>query len=194
MIKSALLLLLAFQQTEPSYAEQSAAIVEKMELGFKLCAKHVVGQGILSAEHKEELAGLNVLLGETPPQDVQLMSTSIFPKDTFFAKIDGEGSNVWVVTSPETPACKVSISDTNAILKARLDFTGKLASTSSWSFDKSQSGTRGGIMREALILNSGLMMVVVDGPQALAEGGKDIQAIMTVILLTPPTAQPQEQK
>jgi hypothetical protein len=169
--------------TTPSYADQAKEVSDRIELGFKLCAKHLVHEGILSVEHRDELKQLGARMVETVPQDVRDNSQHLFGNNRVFAKIGDSGSNVFIVTAPASIACRISVSDTQAALKARIDFVDQLRATSSWTYDTRRSGTANGYMKDELVIKSGHMITIVNGPQYIRDNGNGVQVFVTVALI-----------
>lgn len=173
---------LAVQAPLP-FKERVAEVSGRIELGFKLCAKHVLRDGILSADHNDQLAELGARMVEGVPQDVRDNSAPLFPKNPLFAKIGDGGSTVFVVTAVNSTACRVVVSDTDAALNARLEFVDRLRATSSWVYDTRRSGTANGYMKDELVIKSGHMITIVNGPQMTRDEGRGIQVFVTVALI-----------
>lgn len=167
----------------PNYAEQAKEVSDRIELGFKLCAKHILRDGILSLQHQGELKKLGAAMIDGVPQDVRDNSAPLFPANPLFAKIGETGSNVFIVTAVNSTACRVVVSDTQAALKARIDFVDRLRATSSWVYDTRRSGTSNGYMKDELVIKSGHMITIVNGPQYIRDEGKGIQVFVTVGLI-----------
>ena len=170
-------------EASPSYNEQAKEVSDRIELGFKLCAKHVVREGILSVEHQDELKQLGARMIDTVPQDVRENSGPLFASNPIFAKIGETGSNVYITTAPNSFACRIAVSDSQAVLKARIDFVDRLRATSSWTYDTKRSGTSNGYMKDELVINSGHMITIVNGPQYIRDNGNGIQVFITVALI-----------
>ena len=166
-----------------SYQEQAEEVRSRIELGFKLCAKHIVREGILSVQHNAELKELGVMMTDAVPQDVRANSGPLFPTKPLFAKIGETGSNVHIVTAAGSTACRVVVSDTQAALKGRIDFVDRLRATSSWVYDTRRSGTSNGLMKDELVIKSGYMITIVNGPQYIRDNGNGIQVFVTVGLI-----------
>ncbi|MFY8075117.1 MAG: hypothetical protein ACOVNK_05480 [Sphingorhabdus lacus] len=166
-----------------NFKDQVAEVSGRIELGFKLCAKHVLRDGILSVAHKNQLAELDVQMVETVPQDVRDNSAPLFPDNPLFAKIGTDGSTVFIVTAMDSTACRVVVSDTQAALNARVDFVDRLRATSSWMYDTRRSGTANGYMKDELVIKSGHMITIVNGPQMVRDEGRGIQVFVTVGLI-----------
>lgn len=179
-----LLLAPALATEAPTHFKQKVTEVSgRIELGFKLCAKHIVRDGILSVAHKDQLAELGVQMVETVPQDVRDNSAPLFPANPLFAKIGTSGSTAFIVTAVDSTACRVVISDTDAALNARIDFVDRLRATSSWTYDTRRSGTANGYMKDELVIKSGHMITIVNGPQMVRDEGRGIQVFVTVGLI-----------
>jgi hypothetical protein len=170
-------------ESPQSYNEQAKEVSDRIELGFKLCAKHVVREGILSREHQDALKQLGARVIDAVPQDIRDNSGPLFPANPVFARIGETGSNVFIVTATNSTACRVVVSDTQAALKARMDFVDRLRATSSWTYDTRRSGTANGCMKDELVINSGYMITIVNGPQYIRDEGKGIQVFVTVGLI-----------
>lgn len=181
---ASLLLAPALATEAPSnFKDQVAEVSSRIELGFKLCAKHILRDGILSVAHKNQLAELDVQMVETVPQDVRDNSAPLFPDNPLFAKIGTDGSTVFIVTAMDSTACRVVVSDTQAALNARIDFVDRLRATSSWIYDTRRSGTANGYMKDELVIKSGHMITIVNGPQMVRDEGRGIQVFVTVALI-----------
>ena len=165
------------------FKQQVTEVSGRIELGFKLCAKHIVRDGILSVAHKDQLAELGVQMVKTVPQDVRDNSAPLFPDNPLFAKIGASGSTVFIITAVDSIACRVVISDTDAALNARIDFVDRLRATSSWTYDTRRSGTANGYMKDELVIKSGHMITIVNGPQMVRDEGRGIQVFVTVALI-----------
>ena len=166
-----------------NFKDQVAEVSGRIELGFKLCAKHVLRDGILSVAHKNQLAELGVQMVETVPQDVRDNSAPLFPDNPLFAKIGTDGSTVFIITAMDSTACRVVVSDTQAALNARVDFVDRLRATSSWIYDTRRSGKANGYMKDELVIKSGHMITIVNGPQMVRDEGRGIQVFVTVGLI-----------
>ena len=167
----------------PSYTEQAKEVSDRIELGFKLCAQHILRDGILAVQHQDELNQLGARMVDSVPQDVRDNSIGLFPSDPVFAKIAESGSNVYIVTAVNSIACRIVVSDTQAALKARIDFVDRLRATSSWIYDTKRSGTANGYMKDELVIKSGYMITIVNGPQYIRDNGKGVQVFVTVALI-----------
>lgn len=165
--------------------EKPNIVADRLELGFKLCARHVVRAGILAPEHSEELASLDVQLLDNVPDDIRANTGPLFTQDRIFAKIGQDGANVYVSTAEHSSACRVIVADTNDGLRGRVKFIDDLRRTSAWTYDQRRSGTFDGMMREELILSNGLMIAIMNGPNHIANDGRGIQSFLTVALLPP---------
>ena len=166
-----------------NFKAQVAEVSGRIELGFKLCAKHVLRDGILSVAHKNQLAELGVQMVETVPQDVRDNSAPLLPDNPLFAKIGTDGSTVFIITAMDSTACRVVVSDTQAALNARVDFVDRLRATSSWIYDTRRSGKANGYMKDELVIKSGHMITIVNGPQMVRDEGRGIQVFVTVGLI-----------
>lgn len=170
-------------EAPPSFKDQVAEVSSRIELGFKLCARHILRDGILSLAYSNQLAELGVRMIETVPQDVRDNSAPLFPANPLFAKIGDSGSAVFIVTAVDSTACRVVVSNTNAALNARIDFVDRLRATSSWVYDPRRSGTANGYMKDELVIKSGYMITIVNGPQIIRDEGRGIQVFVTVALI-----------
>lgn len=183
MLLGLLLASVAASAEPPSAKEQANEISQRVELGFKLCAKHILRQGILSPQDDVALKELGARIIDTVPQDVRDNSGGLFPENPVFARIGERGSNVYIVTAVNATACRVVVSDTQDALQARLDFVDRLRATSSWIYDAKRSGTANGYMKDELVIKSGYMITIVNGPQSVRDDGKGIQVFVTVGLI-----------
>jgi hypothetical protein len=181
----ALLALLQVAAGPPPASEKPNIVAERLELGFKLCARHVVRQGILAPEHSEELASLDVRLLDDVPEDVRENTGPLFPQNRIFAKIGQDGANVYVSTAVNSTACRVIVADTDDGLRGRIQFVDALRQTSAWTYDQRRSGTSGGMMKDELLLANGSMIAIMNGPNTIANNGRGIQSFLTVALLPP---------
>ena len=175
-------------ETPSNFKDQVAEVSGRIELGFKLCAQHILRDGILSIAHSDQLAELGVRMVESVPQDVRDNSAPLFPANPLYAKIGDSGSSVFIVTAVDSTACRVVVSDTDAALNARIDFVDRLRATSSWVYDTRRSGTASGYMKDELVIKSGHMITIVNGPQLVRDEGRGIQVFVTVALI--PKASP----
>lgn len=183
MLASLLLAQAVIAEAPPSSKNQVAEVSERIELGFKLCAKHILRDGILSVAYQDQLTELGVRMVESVPQDVRDNSAPLFPTDPLFAKIGESGSSVFVVTAVDSIACRIVVSNTEAALSARVDFVDRLRATSSWVYDTRRSGTANGYMKDELVIKSGHMITIVNGPQMVRDEGRGIQVFVTVALI-----------
>ena len=165
--------------------ERPNIVAERLELGLKLCARHVVRQGILSPEHSEELAALDVRLLDDVPEDIRANTGPLFTQDRVFAKIGQDGANVYVSTAVNSTACRVIVADTADGLRGRVKFVDALRQTTAWTYDQRRSGTVDGMMKDELVLASGLMIAIMNGPNHIANDGVGVQSFLTVALLPP---------
>ena len=167
----------------PSYTEQAKEVSDRIELGFKLCAQHILRDGILAVQHQDELKQLGARIIDKVPEDVRENSLGLFQNNPIFARIGETGSNVYIVTAVDSIACRIVVSDSQAVLKARIDFVDRLRATSSWIYDKQRSGTANGLMKDELVIKSGYMITIVNGPQYIRDNGKGVQVFVTVALI-----------
>ena len=184
MLKIGLLIALAqVAALPPASGEQPNIVADRLELGFKLCTRHVVRQGILSSEHLEQLNALGVRLVDSVDDEIKENTGPLFSSNRIFAKI-GEGhANVYVSTAQNSPVCRVIVADTQDGLRGRIKFVDDLRRTSSWEYDTRRSGTVDGIMKDELKLRNGLMVAIMNGPNHIANDGAGIQSFLTVALL-----------
>ena len=177
---------LADEETVPSKLA-SPGIYERIELGFKLCANHVLQRGHLAKQHTEFLAGMNVELVDTVPDDVLQSSAPVFPRDRVYARLNGENADVHIITAKGHYACRVIISETDDAIRHRINFVDALRKTSAWTYDERRSGMRGQMLWEELTTANGQMVAIMNGPNTVLDGGKGVQGLLTVGLI-PPTA------
>ncbi len=167
----------------PSDNDEAKEASDRIELGFKLCAKHILRDGILAVQHKDALKQLGARMIDAVPQDVRDNSIGLFPTYPVFAKIGETGSNVYIVTAVNATACRIIVSDSRAALNARTDFVDRLRATSVWIYDPKRSGTANGLMKDELVIKSGYMITIVNGPQFVRDNGNGIQVFVTVGLI-----------
>ena len=182
---AALLALAQIAAVPLSEGERPNVVADRLELGFKLCARHVVRQGILSAEQSEELGSLDVRLLDDVPEEIRANTGPLFTQDRIFAKIGRDGANVYVSTARNSTACRVIVADTEDGLRGRMKFIDALRRTSAWTYDERRSGTFDGMMKDELLLASGSMIAIMNGPNHIANDGRGIQSFLTVALLPP---------
>ena len=181
-----LILALAQAAAAPSPAgERPNIVAERLELGFKLCARHIIRLGILSPDHSEELAALDVRLIEDMPEDIRANTGPLFTQDRVFAKIGQDGANVYVSTALNSTACRVIVADTADGLRGRLKFIDNLRQTTAWTYDQRRSGTSNGMMKDELVMANGLMIAIMNGPNHISNDGVGVQSFLTVALLPP---------
>ena len=165
--------------------ERPNIVAERLELGFRLCARHVVRQGILAPDHSEELAALDVRLLDNVPEDIRANTGPLFTQGQVFAKIGQTGANVYISTAVNSTACRVIVADTTDGLRGRVKFIDDLRQTSAWTYDHRRSGTVEGMMKDELLLANGLMIAIMNGPNYIANDGVGVQSFLTVALLPP---------
>jgi len=165
------------------------ALAEAMQRGFTACALQVTERKHLTAANASVLTKAGFTLSAAPPEDVKTVAAQMFKADATFAQLTAPGAAIWVIASPTLPACKVTIAGTKDVLGARAEIDRRFRGAKAWSHDPARSWTRDGVSRQAYILNKDLpgrhMMMLVDGPTALVDGGKGIQAIMTIGFIKP---------
>lgn len=171
-----------------SAAVSPDVVAQRFELGFKLCARHIIRQSSLNPQNSAELQSLGVKLVRDIPADVAANGDHLFGPDRVFARIGTDGPLVHVATSTDAGVCRVIVSDTNDVLRGRIKFVDDLRATSSWTYDERRSGVVNGIMKDELVIKSGLMIVIMNGPNTVVNDGKGIQAVLTVALLPPTKA------
>lgn len=188
--------LLAFAQVAgavsappPSAGARPNVVAERFELGFKLCARHIIRQGNLTPVDSRMLGDMGVTLTDDVPEDVRQNGQHLFDTERVFARIGTDGPLVHVATAQNAGACRVIVSDTDDALRGRNKFVDDLRSTSSWTYDQRRSGTVGGMMKDELVIKSGLMIAIMNGPNTVVNDGKGVQAVLTVALLPPMKAQ-----
>ncbi|QFT78386.1 hypothetical protein [Erythrobacter sp. THAF29] len=165
--------------------QSTRGIYEGIELGFKLCSTHIIGEGHLASEHADMLKGMGVELVEKIPQDIALSTGPLFQPDPIFAKIETVGANLYIVTSPDNIACRVIVADTSDALRNRVRFVDALRQTSTWTYDKRRSRTLNGEMREELTAAGGKLVAIMNGPNTVRDGGRGVQAALTVAAIPP---------
>ena len=165
------------------------ALAEAMQRGFTACALQVTERKHLTAANAATLTKAGLTLSAAPPEDVKTVAAQMFKTGTSFAQVTAPGAAVWVIGSSTVPACKVTVAGTKDVLGARAEIDRRFRGAKAWSHDPARSFTRDGVSRQAYILNKDLpgrhMMMLVDGPTALADEGKGIQAIMTIGFIKP---------
>lgn len=162
---------------------RSNIVADRLELGFKLCARHVVQQGILAPEHKAELAGLGVTLVPDVADYIKANTGPLFVSGRIFAKVGTDSPLVYVSTAANATACRVIVSDTDDALRGRVAFVDNLRRTGVWTYDQRRSGTANGMMKDELLIKSGRMIAIMNGPNTVVNDGRGIQAFLTVALL-----------
>ena len=82
------------------------------------------------------------------------------------------------------PMCRVIVSDTSDAVAARKELDAQFAASKSWARDDAQSYIKDGLVRQAYVLGKGRpgprLLTFIDGPAQVSNGGKGIQAMITV--------------
>ncbi|MXP14594.1 hypothetical protein GRI44_07505 [Altererythrobacter confluentis] len=180
-----LLVLAQVAPSPPEPGERPNIVSDRLELGFKLCAQHVIQQGILTPDHLEELESLDVQLVDDVADEIKANTGPLFTSDRIFAKIGRDDANVYISTAKNSSACRVITADTQDGLRGRVKFVNDLRRTTSWEYDERRSGTFNGMMKEELLLRNGLMIAIMNGPNHIANEGVGVQSSLTVALLPP---------
>lgn len=183
----ALLLLQAAsaQAAPPLAGSPGRPLAEKLDVAFRSCALQLTQRDYLSAKNEKVLGEHGITLS-SPPPDVQAMAARLFGNDGIYASVAAPQGKLWIAASAKSPACKVTLGDTELALSARVDWTSTLQASATWQYDKARSGGNGQIQRDFFVLNpdrpGGHMVLFIDGPYTVVNGGKGIQMIMTVAL------------
>jgi hypothetical protein len=171
-----------------STAQPGQILSDRIEIAFRACAQHLARRDYLTDKNRKELEAVGITLGGTPPADVTGMASRLFGAQGIYASVSAPEGEMWIAASAAVPACKVTVANTATALTARYLWATKLRETTAWTFDKTRSGTNGGLMRDMFILNAqrpgGHMVMMLDGPNTIWQEGKGIQMIMTVALET----------
>ena len=81
-------------------------------------------------------------------------------------------------------ACRVIVADTADGLRGRVKFIDDLRQTTAWTYDQRRSGTVDGMMKDELVLASGLMIAIMNGPNHIANDGA--RTVVFYLALLPP--------
>ena len=197
MLGAPLLAALALQASAPSKGGADAfdlalqgknaagvKLAETMYRGFQACGKQIATRKHLTSANAAELKKAGLALSTKPPAEVSAVAATVFKQSPIYAQVSGAAAGVWVVGSAKVPVCRVIVADTAHVLSARKELETQFAASKSWAADASQSYTREGVVRQAYVLGKGKpgqrLMAFIDGPGETADGGKGIQAIITV--------------
>lgn len=115
-------------------------------------------------------------------------------RDTFgastIAKLASPDAALWLVGYASGPVCKVLVGETSVSQAARAEFERRFTATTSWTRDPT-SGPQGALLLQLFTLNAARpgphLVVKLEGPTAVFNEGRGIQAIMTVALIKPET-------
>ena len=166
----------------------TAAVAEALEKGFRACALQVTSRAHISRARADDLKKEGISLGDVPPDEVATFSKTQFPEDRLFAKIDSKAGALWMIASPTLPLCKVTVSDTPSAVAAREAVDARMDANKDWSADAARSKSGDGVTRKAWTQAAGAagsrVLLQIDGPDAPANNGDGIQAILTVALVT----------
>jgi hypothetical protein len=197
MAAAILITALALQSAAPaadataSRSEGIAAIAlaEAMERGFRACAEQVAERKLLSTANDGALAKTGLTLSTSPPDEIAMVASTIFRESPLYAEVKSSEGKVWVIASPDVPACKVTAGDSRDVTLARQALDGLFAKSTTWSLDKAQSHVKDGVRRQTYVLNKGKpgphMIAFIDGPVEIVNDGKGVQAIITVGIQKP---------
>ena len=188
-LAAALMLLLpASTQAAPAPTPSVGRLLaDKLDLAFRTCAIQLTNNAYLTSKNQKQLEAQGITFG-SPPPDVQSMAGRLFGGSGIYAAVSAPHGNIWIAASATTPACKVTLADTELALSGRVDWISQLRSSTAWQYDKARSSGVGQIQRDFFVLNpdrpGAHMIMFIDGPHTVVNDGKGIQMIMTVALET----------
>lgn len=163
------------------------AVADALETGFRTCVQQVANRAHVSRAREEALKKEGVDLDQVAPEEVATYGKGRLPDDRLIAKITSKTGNVWLTAFPDLPQCIVTVSDTAAAPAAREEINTRMSGNKDWSSDSSRSHTANGVERKAWTQAAGLrgtrLLMQLDGPEAPADGGAGIQAIMTIAFI-----------
>ncbi|WP_375395809.1 hypothetical protein [uncultured Sphingomonas sp.] len=175
---------LALSLAQQAPADPGRPLADRIEVAFRACALQLTQRDYLAPKHATELSGVGINLSTKPPPMVSAMAGRLFGNDGIYASVTAPAAEMWIAASPTVPACKVTVADSDLSLSARVDWSNKLRSMAGWTFDRSRSGTQGNFMRDFFVLNAARpgphMVLLLDGPNIVAQNSQGIQLIMTV--------------
>ena len=196
MVGAAILSALALQASAPDkpvdefdLAMQGRSVAgvklaEAMDRGFDACGRQIANRKYLTSANAAGLKKDGMVPSTKPPAEVAAVAATVFKQSPIYAQVTGAAASIWVVGSATVPLCRVIIADTSEVPAARKELAARFAAAKSWSPDAEQSYTREGVVRQAYILNKDKpgpkLLTFIDGPGETSDGGKGIQAIITV--------------
>lgn len=173
---------------EPT-ADEVAALTDGIESGFRACAIQVANRGHIARERADALKAVGITLGEVPPDGVVTVASKDLPDDRVYARVDSKAGMLWLMASPTRPLCKITAADTRAVPAAAQRIAERLAKNITWKADAGRSHVTGEVQRRAwtqIVGSEGAqLLLVLDGPTQPSDGGKGIQAILSVALVNP---------
>ena len=165
----------------------SRGVYENIELGFKLCTNHILQRGHLAPADDAMLRLLDVKLLTEVPVEIDAMSNRVFPVNRVFALLGGNEGNVYVTTAKDRLLCQVIVADSLDALAGRARFVESLQKISVWTYHAEHSGVVDGIRRDELSIAGGRLVTLIQGPEAVLNEGRGVQATVTVAIV-PPTS------
>jgi hypothetical protein len=184
-------LLLSSATTEPSSPPSLAGasgqmLADKLDVAFRACALQLSQRGTYLVNGNTKELGKQGIALATPPAEVLGMATRLFADSGIYASVAAPSGKIWISTSATVSACKVTLADTELALTGRYNWSTRLRSSATWQYDKARSGQSGPLMREFFVLNADRpgphMVMFIDGPNTVFNGGKGIQMIITVTI------------